>query len=113
MLATAREGWQRFHAFKHEVVRLHVWVITAVSLLQPYAVSFFGAADTLPKEPWPFYLAVLKTTAPLTITLTAWVIMLVLTWPNDADFGHIMLMSIVGAILVVATWLYTQRDRAA
>ena len=99
LLSTAKSTFSTVNTVKREIMQLHVWIVTAISLLQPIAVGLFDAQGTLPQQPWPFYVAVLKATAPLTITLSIWTVLLVAFWPNENDsFGYLMLMSLLGGL---------------
>lgn len=102
LLSTATSTLTRVHSVKREIVQLHVWIMTAISLLQPVAVGLFDSQGVLPQQPWPFYVAVLKATAPLTITLTLWTVLVVAFWPNENDsFGYLMLMSLLGGVMLM------------
>ncbi len=81
-------------------MRLHLWLVTILGFLQPYAVGWFDGSDKLPSDPWQFYLTVLKTTAPLTIGLVLWACLFVVTAQNDSDTGHLMFMSLIGGLIL-------------
>jgi hypothetical protein len=101
LLASTKSTVNGVLSVKREILQLHVWIVTAVSLLQPIAVGLFDAQGVLPQQPWPFYVAVLKATAPLTITLSLWTMMVVAFWPNDNDsFGYLMLMCLLGGVML-------------
>ena len=101
LLSSAKSALSTANRVKREIMQLHVWIVTAISLLQPIAVGLFDAQGTLPQQPWPFYLAVLKATAPLTLTLSIWTVLVVAFWPNENDsFGYFMLMSLLGGVML-------------
>jgi len=102
ILSLAQAAWNEVHSVQKGAVKLHFWLMAVVSFLQPYAVAWFDSTDSLPKEPWPFYWAVLQTTAPLTIGLVIWAVLLVAFWPKDSDSSYWMIMSFVGGGILIA-----------
>ena len=101
LLSSAKSTLSAVNSVKREIVQLHVWIVTAISLLQPVAVGLFDSHGVLPQQPWPFYVAVLKATAPLTLTLSIWTVLVVVFWPSDDNsFGYLMVMSLLGGVML-------------
>lgn len=101
-LETVQSWWKWGQSLKREAITLHGWILTIVGLIQPYAVTYFDPADQLPGQPWAFYVAVLKLTAPLTIALAILAIALVHLWPEEGSGGLLMGLCMFGSLLLTA-----------
>ena len=99
----AETAWNEVNHLRKGAIRLHVWLVTIFGFLQPYAIGWFEEADDLPQDAFGFYLAVFKITAPLTIGLSLWVMLLVATWDDDQGGGNIMLLGLAGGLILTVS----------
>lgn len=100
VFSLAESAWKEVKSVQAGAVKLHVGVMAAISFLQPYFVGWFDPTDSLPAEPWSFYWAVLRTTAPLTIGLAVWAGLLVACWPDNDEGGYFMFMALIGGLIL-------------
>ncbi len=103
VLSEAETAWGEVNQIRKGAIRLHVWLVTIFSFIQPYAIGWFDESDELPKDAGGFYLAVFKITAPLTIGLALWTILLVATWRESGDGGYIMLLGLIGGLILTVS----------